>query len=711
MANARSAWGIDIGNRALKAVKLVRDGERLRVDDVEIIEHEQILSSAGDNKESFVQAALANFVQRHPTKGSIVGISVSGQSSFARFIKLPPVEPKKVPEIVKFEAIQQIPFPLEDVEWSYQLFQDPESPDIEVGIFAMRKELVNAHIRQFTDLEMNVQVVQMGPLAVYNGMQYDQRLADGTTMIVDCGAENTDLIIADGETVWLRTISIGGNNFTEALTKSFKLNFPKAEELKRNAATSKYQRQIFQAMRPVFADLVSEIQRSIGFYGTVHRDSRIKRIIALGSTFRLPTLQKYLQQNLQVEVERIDGFSGGAPADGRLGALLNENIVSLATAYGLAVQAMGDSKITSSLLPEPIRKAKIWKEKTPWFGLAAACFVAGTMGVVARWYVDKQQFDSKETVRNTIDSTIRAAKLADQKWEQAQDEGKADRDRIKNVHEMRAGWEVWPKLITEITSALPPQPVIPDATKAPPRAKREQIVIDNITPEYRPNMADIIAANDNDFKNIVTNGAAGNATTGFNRGVPPAEGAPVAAAGPRGFLLRVRCTTPHAGGSTYVQQNMVMKLVSTTVPDALAAAMKTKKPYAIIKATVATETKVKEDTSRGAGVGTGVGTGGTGGGNISTYGGRNTGREGFSREVPRPQPTAVQPEPGKEGPVVQFPDPQTGEEMADDFSLLVGIAVVLDPAPLSPDAAAAAAAPTPTPPPSADVPVGRGGRR
>lgn len=36
------------------------------------------------------------------------GFSIPGHSSFARFAKLPPVEPKKVPEIVKFEAMQQI---------------------------------------------------------------------------------------------------------------------------------------------------------------------------------------------------------------------------------------------------------------------------------------------------------------------------------------------------------------------------------------------------------------------------------------------------------------------------------------------------------------------------------------------------------------------------------------------------------------------------
>jgi type IV pilus assembly protein PilM len=374
---ANSAWGIDVGNRALKAIKLVRDGDGVRIDDFEVIEHETVLSNAGDNREAMIQAALSNLVARHGFKGSQVGIGVSGQSSFARFIKLPPVEPKKIPEIVRFEAIQQIPFPLDDVEWSYQLFQSETSPDVEVGIFAMRKELVNQHISYFVDQELNVQVVQMNPLAVYNAMVYDGKLK-GTTMIIDLGAENTDLIIADEDTIWMRSIPIGGNNFTEALVKSFKLNFQKAEELKRNAASSKYARQIFQAMRPIFADLVAEVQRSIGFYASVHRDSRIKKIIAIGGTFKLPGLQKYLQQNLQLDVERLDRLAAAPPADSKLAATFNENALAMVSAYGLALQTLGDSKITSSLLPARIRREKLWQEKTKWFAAPAARLVQGT---------------------------------------------------------------------------------------------------------------------------------------------------------------------------------------------------------------------------------------------------------------------------------------------------------------------------------------------
>ncbi len=311
MAAPRFAWGIDIGNRALKAVRLVATAEGLEIDDFEVIEHESVLSAAGDNRDSLIQSALANFVQRHPgiDKGQ-VGVGVTGQQSFARFIKLPPVEKKKIPEIVRFEAIQQIPFPLDQVEWSYQLFEEPDSPEVEVGIFAMRKDLINQHIKFFTDARLNVQAVQMNPLSVYNAMYYDSRIK-GTTMIIDVGAENTDLIIAEGESIWLRSISIGGNNFTEALTKAFKVNFVKAEDLKRNASTSKYGRQIMQAMRPIFSDLVSEIQRSIGFYSSVHKESRINKVIAVGSTFRLPGLQKYLSQNLTLDVEKLDRLGSG----------------------------------------------------------------------------------------------------------------------------------------------------------------------------------------------------------------------------------------------------------------------------------------------------------------------------------------------------------------------------------------------------------------
>lgn len=596
MAIPRFAWGIDIGNGALKAVKLVRENGQLKVADFEYIEHEQVLSNAGDNRDDLIRAALANFVARHPIKGGVAAVSVSGQQSFARFIKLPPVEEKKIPEIVRFEAIQQIPFPLDDVEWSYQLFRAPDSPDIEVGIFAMRKELIAAHIKQFSDVDLNVQVVQMNPLAVYNAMYYDGRLK-GTTMIVDLGAENTDLIIADGETVWLRSIPIGGNNFTEALVKAFKLNFAKAEDLKRNAATSKYARQIFQAMRPVFADLVSEIQRSIGFYASVHRDSRIERVLALGGTFRMPTLQKYLQQNLQLDVEKLDRYAAGAPDDPKMATTFNDHVLSLTGAYGLAVQAMGEGKITSSLLPQSIRRAKMWQEKTKWFGAAAACFVAAS-GVAygALWAKQDAPYSAAAGDRNQIQQILSRAQGLDQRWSEIESSGQADRVQIANVSSLLNYRDLWTSLLSDIYRALPnPEgwdhtKADPEAIKKIPREQRNLVVIDSVNMQYLPDVSPLLARSDEEFRLEVQRmmGTPGNSGGRSNpwgsrsgwgssprnmMGSMPVDGeveAGSTAPARRGLLVTITGTTPFAAGQSGafgLIQNTLIKSLGQITPD------------------------------------------------------------------------------------------------------------------------------------------------
>ena len=683
MATPRFAWGIDVGNRALKAVRLSPGPEGLVIDDFDVVEHEQVLSNAGDNKESLISSALANFVQRHDLKNSTVAIGVSGQSSFARFIKLPPVEPRKIPEIVRFEAIQQIPFPLDEVEWSYQLFQDPSSPDVEVGIFAMRKELVNAHIKFFTDIGLNVQAVQMNPLAVYNAMYYDQRIK-GTTMIIDLGAENTDLIIAEGETIWLRSIPIGGNNFTESLVKSFKLKFPKAEELKRNAATSKYGRQILQAMKPVFNDLVAEIQRSIGFYASVHRDSRISRVLALGGTFRLPGLQKYVQQNLQIEVQRIDRLGAGAPTDPRAATAFSENILSSVSAYGLAMQALGDGKINSSLLPMKIRREKLWQEKTRWFGAAAAVFVAAPLVAYASIQWAQHNLDQTAPVQATNTQKLNEFQNYDRQWAtDVEGAGAPDRTRTANFLSLEQGRDTQPTLIADIASCLPRPPAVllsGDKTKMGPRSSRDIIRIDHISMEYKPDLSEVLSMSDEMFKGYQVKGVAASGAGGMrvagpsmssaingrnrpNRFMPTPQLQPQQPAAPgnaqRGFVVEIICTTPKADGASFVLNTFCANLqkLTTSDPQVSYAIKKVIEPYSL---------QLGSDPDM---------------------------HQGQQAEVPRARGfdrrAAQQPEADQQNgppPFNPLEDPATGEDMSNDTRVTVRLVVILDPA--KPEAAA-----------------------
>lgn len=381
MAAKLPVWGVDLGQSAVKAVKLQAAGEQFELLEVAAVEHAQLLSQPQADPASLVRASLETLLSRHDLRKEPVVVTVPGQQTLTRFAKLPPVEQKKIPDIVNFEAQQQIPFDMDEVVWDYEIFSPKDSPDVEVGIFAIRKELIRNHLAHFTQLGIEPIAVQSTPLAAYNALVADGQIDSSTTLILDIGAMSTDLIVVEGRSIWSRPVPIGGNAFTEALVKSFRLNFQKAEALKRGVSSSKYARQVFQAMRPVFSDFVSEIQRSIGFYTSTHRQSQIGRVLGLGRALSLPGLTKFLQQNLQLPVERFSGFKRAVPTPVLQSPAYTEHAVSLAVAFGAALQGLGGATVQSSLLPSEFVRQQLWRKKRLFFSASAACLV-GAAGAI-----------------------------------------------------------------------------------------------------------------------------------------------------------------------------------------------------------------------------------------------------------------------------------------------------------------------------------------
>ena len=407
MAGTQAVWGIEIGRCALKAVKLRPSADgKVELLAQDYIEHAKILSQPDANRDELISNALEKFLSRNDLSRDQVVVSVPGQHTLARFTKLPPVAEKKIPDIVRYEADQQIPFDMDEVIWDYQIFQQEGMPDVEVGIFAMKRELIRGHLLHFEQASIEPIAAQCSPLAVYNACHFEELIADDTTIILDVGAESTDLIIGTRDALWTRSIAIGGNSFTEALVKSFKLSFSKAENLKRTASTSKYARQVFQAMRPVFAELVQELQRSIGFYSSTHRDAEMKRIIGVGNSFKLPGLQKYLQQNLGIEVVKPERMEKLAETAAAAAPQFTSELLSFFVPYGLALQGLDLSKVTSSLLPLELAKAVVWRKKQPTFAAAAACIlIAG--GLI--WF--RQSSDARALAENSLGVTTASVSL------------------------------------------------------------------------------------------------------------------------------------------------------------------------------------------------------------------------------------------------------------------------------------------------------------
>lgn len=457
-----AVWAIDIGNNSLKALHLSDVSGVVEVIGFDHIRHGKILtgtSVTAAERDELIALSLHQFVSRNDLGKDDIVVSVPSQNSFARFVNLPPVEPKRIPEIIKFEAAQQIPFDINDVQWDWQLMTEAGGSETRVGIFAIKNEVVISALEHFSRENVQVGYVQMVPMALYNYILYDRpdlcKSNSQATVVLDIGAENTDLVVCTRSRVWQRCIPMGGNAFTRAIADAFKLNFEKAEKLKRTAAMSKYARQIFQAMRPIFTDLAAEIQRSLGFYNNSNPNTKLSKIIALGGGTKMRGLLKYLQQSLQIPIERPDSFKKLSIGPDVSAAKFHEGVGEFGTVYGLALQGLGLASIDSNLLPRRIARSMAWAGKAKYFIAAACMLLLVSVLCFARVLFDKANYNDKSSIRQEINITINTTRQSIKKLEDQKSKASVYEAIIQDKFKLFKYRDVVPRLYQTMLSALP----------------------------------------------------------------------------------------------------------------------------------------------------------------------------------------------------------------------------------------------------------------
>jgi len=397
VAKTQSVWGIELGQTALKALRCTMVDGEVVADAFDFIEYPKILSQPEADADELIADSIAQLLERNDSITDKVCVSVPGQSGLAKFFKPPPVEVKKVADIVRYEARQQIPFDLADVVWDFQMMpgsmvEEGYALESEVGLFAMKREQAYRQLAPFDRADIEVDVVQLAPLALYNMLAYDrmnERLdADvfdpdnppASSVVLSIGTDSSDLIITNGFRIWQRSMPIGGNHFTRQLTKDLKLTFAKAEHLKRNAREAVDPKLVFQTMRPVFNDLVTEVQRSIGFFRSLDKKAEIGELLLTGNTVKMPGLAAYLEKNLGYDVQVLDRFNRLTGDDVLANPAFRDNAPTFAVCYGLCLQGLNSSQMHTSLVPREILTERMIRAKKPWTVAALAALLLGMTG-------------------------------------------------------------------------------------------------------------------------------------------------------------------------------------------------------------------------------------------------------------------------------------------------------------------------------------------
>ncbi len=382
-----------------------------------------------------------------------VAVSVSSQVVLTRFMKLPAADEAKIHQMVRYEAAQNVPFPIEEVVWDYQLVGREGQTDLEVVLAAIKNDIIEGVNRCVEEAGLMVEVVDIAPLAVYNAARYNYNFGDleeeRCTLMLDIGARTTNLIFIEPGKVYTRSIPIAGNTITQSVAQEFEVPFAEAEDLKLRQGFvglgGAYEEpdlessaRLSKIIRNVMTRLHADVSRSINFYKSQQGGKPPSRLLLCGGASVTPYTEHFFREKMEVEVEYFNPFKNvpfEVPSDA-----LEKMAHSMGEVVGLGLRLATECPIEINLIPPSVTRRRQFGRKTPYFAVA----MLGAICMVLGWWVYLQKVTHilsgyTEEVRKEAD--LRAGIEADlKKAEEVAARVKLEAGQIQRVVGARFFW-------------------------------------------------------------------------------------------------------------------------------------------------------------------------------------------------------------------------------------------------------------------------------
>ena len=160
-------------------------------------------------QEAVVAMTLKRLLEGRKPGTNRASISIEGQSVFSRVVKLPMVGRDQQEKTIRHEAVQNIPFPINEVVWDAHVI-DPENPEPEVLLVAVKVELVEGLVHAVAANGLTVERISVAPVALANALHGSGE--KGPVLLVDAGEQTANLVFVDGARIFFRTLPVGGND-------------------------------------------------------------------------------------------------------------------------------------------------------------------------------------------------------------------------------------------------------------------------------------------------------------------------------------------------------------------------------------------------------------------------------------------------------------------------------------------------------------------
>ena len=315
-------------------------------------------------------------------------VAAPGFQVLSKPIRLPAIDKTKVAQLIKFEAQQNIPFPLEEAAWDHYTMGMTKSGEVEVLLSALKSEVADGMIKLAKAQGVNVEVVDTAQAAMVNAFRYNYGDIEGCSMLLDIGAKTTHVLFFEGEKFFIRTINIGANSITQEFATETKMRFSQAEEIKLQKGLvglggaydepeDPHEAALSKIARQVMTRLHVQLNQTLQFWQKQQGGSNPVRVFLHGGAAIMPYLPEFLAEKLSMPIDYFNPF---------LGVEIDQDTVDVADLekfghtfgriVGLAIREVANCPLEMNLMPGTARVQQDVDRKKPYFYGAAACLTA-----------------------------------------------------------------------------------------------------------------------------------------------------------------------------------------------------------------------------------------------------------------------------------------------------------------------------------------------
>ncbi|HXA45795.1 MAG TPA: type IV pilus assembly protein PilM [Candidatus Angelobacter sp.] len=345
------------------------------------------------SREKAILQALQEVIAEKGIKSKFVNVCAPGFHVFSKFVKLPPVDANKVGQIIQYEAQQNVPFPLSEVVWDYQILGSAPGGELEVLLVAIKSEIVEGLFRVADQAKLKLQLCDASMAALCNAFKFNYGELEDCTMLLDIGAKTSNLLFFEKGKVFSRSINLGANAITQDFANESKLKFEEAEKIKiaegfvslggaYEEPDNPHQAAISKIARQFMTKLHIQVNQTMQFYRGQQGGSAPQRLFLSGGASIMPYTAQFFAEKLNVPVEYFNPFRSVQIDPAVNLEDLSRVAHSFGEVVGLGLRNLANCPVEMNLMPESTLRWQALNEKKPYlvatvFSLVLVAFAIG----------------------------------------------------------------------------------------------------------------------------------------------------------------------------------------------------------------------------------------------------------------------------------------------------------------------------------------------